>query len=159
MTLTVLNRGLESQGTCRWPFSCKCVFCPGLLVFSFVAGAGSSSSPERLSRAPLQSASPEPPQSAAVLWAEGARAALARSPLLQAWSRPLWQQFYPWSIRGWKPDSVNHSQSSLLHKVILNVHVLKSSEVVILSAFIRILEKSYENITEVLELGRSFQGW
>lgn len=147
MTLTVLNWGLESQGTCRWPFSCKCVFCPGLLVFSFVAGGGELF----LSRAPLQSA--------AVLWAEGARAALACSPLLQAWSRPLWQQFYPWSIRGWKPDSVNHSQSSLLHKVILNVHVLKSSEVVILSAFIRILEKSYENITEVLELGRSFQGW
>ena len=86
-------------------------------------------------------------------------AALACSYLPQAWSRLLWQQFYPWSIRGWKPDSMNHSQSSLLHRVILNVHVLKSSEVVILSAVIRIPEKSYENIMEVLELGRSFQGW
>lgn len=54
---------------------------------------------------------------------------------------------------------MNHSQNSFLHKIILNVHFKKSIEVVILLAVIRIPEKSYDNFTQVLELGRPFQGW
>lgn len=137
VNLTALNQGSGEPGDLQWSFSSKHMFCPDLPVFGFVVGGGELF----LSRVKLRFG----------LMTYFAAFALCSLPQVWRnvehglyWSWPLWRHFYPWSIRGWKPDSMNHSQNSFLRKIILNVHFFKSSEVVILLAVIRISEKSWK---------------